>query len=161
LRPVHTAAAAGAGEERFLEFSGAWAKKRPAIIRLWDNPWEEDTAVVGLGGVGDPADHPRHQPDRVVERPPQARRAGPRPHPEDTAALKRLYLVTRSSDPTGKTRKRWTNRSKPALNASAISFPDPPDPAQDNQKHKPHPPNSTQTLSSISGLKVTWYGHTV
>jgi transposase-like protein len=38
------------------------------------------------------------------------------------AALKCLYLVTRSLDPTGKGRARWATRWKPALNAFAITF---------------------------------------
>jgi putative transposase len=43
--------------------------------------------------------------------------------PTEQAALKCLYLVTRSLDPTGKGRARWTMRWKPALNAFAIAFP--------------------------------------
>jgi putative transposase len=38
------------------------------------------------------------------------------------AALKCLYLVTRSLDPTGTGQARWTMRWKPALNAFAITF---------------------------------------
>jgi len=37
-------------------------------------------------------------------------------------ALKCLYLVTRSLDPTGRGRARWTMRWKPVLNAFAITF---------------------------------------
>ena len=44
----------------------------------------------------------------------------PRPPPE--AALKCLYLAIRSLDPTGRGRKRWTNRWKAALNAFDITF---------------------------------------
>ena len=36
--------------------------------------------------------------------------------------MKCLYLVTRSLDPTGQRRARWTMRWKPALNAFAITF---------------------------------------
>jgi hypothetical protein len=43
--------------------------------------------------------------------------------PTEQAALKCLYLVTRSLDPTGKGRARWAIRWKPALNAFAIEFP--------------------------------------
>jgi putative transposase len=43
--------------------------------------------------------------------------------PTEQAALKCLYLVTRSLDPTGKGRARWAIRWKPALNAFAIAFP--------------------------------------
>ena len=49
------------------------------------------------------------------------RRTRPRP---GAAAIKCLYLVTRSLDPTGTGRTRWTMRWKPALNAFAITFAD-------------------------------------
>ena len=42
--------------------------------------------------------------------------------PTEQAALKCLYLAIRSLDPTGKGRKRWTNRWKAALNAFDITF---------------------------------------
>ena len=42
--------------------------------------------------------------------------------PSDQAALKCLYLVTRSLDPTGRGKARWAMRWKPALNAFAITF---------------------------------------
>lgn len=42
--------------------------------------------------------------------------------PTEQAALKCLYLVTRSLDPTGRGRARWAMRTKPALNAFAITF---------------------------------------
>lgn len=44
--------------------------------------------------------------------------------PTEAAALICLYLVTRSLDPTGAGRTRWTVRWKPALNAFAITFAD-------------------------------------
>jgi putative transposase len=42
--------------------------------------------------------------------------------PDERAALKCLYLVTRSLDPTGRGRARWVIRWKAALNAFAITF---------------------------------------
>jgi transposase-like protein len=42
--------------------------------------------------------------------------------PNEQAAMKCLYLVVRSLDPTGKGAPRWMNRWKPALNAFAITF---------------------------------------
>jgi putative transposase len=42
----------------------------------------------------------------------------------EQAAIKCLYLVTHSLDPTGDGRTRWTVRWKPALNAFAITFAD-------------------------------------
>jgi transposase-like protein len=44
--------------------------------------------------------------------------------PTEQAALKCLYLVTRSLDPTGTGRARWTMRWKPVLDAFAITFGD-------------------------------------
>jgi transposase-like protein len=44
--------------------------------------------------------------------------------PTEQAALKFLYLVTRSLDPTGTGRTRWMMRGKPALNAFAITSSD-------------------------------------
>jgi putative transposase len=44
--------------------------------------------------------------------------------PNELAALKCLYLVTRSLDPSGQGRARWMMRWKPALNAFAITFGD-------------------------------------
>ncbi|GAB3401986.1 hypothetical protein GCM10027569_07580 [Flindersiella endophytica] len=42
--------------------------------------------------------------------------------PTEQAALKSLYLITRSPDPTGRDRARRAMRWKPALNPSAITF---------------------------------------
>jgi transposase-like protein len=42
--------------------------------------------------------------------------------PTEQAAMKCLYLVTRSLDPTGRGKARWAMRWKPALNAFAITF---------------------------------------
>jgi transposase-like protein len=42
--------------------------------------------------------------------------------PNEQAALKCVYLAIMSLDPTGKGRKRWSNRWKAALNAFEITF---------------------------------------
>ena len=44
--------------------------------------------------------------------------------PTEQAAMKTLYLVTRSLDPTGTGRARWMMRWKPVVNAFAITFGD-------------------------------------
>lgn len=41
LRPVYTAATEAAAKERFVEFSGKWGRRYPAIMRLWENAWSE------------------------------------------------------------------------------------------------------------------------
>ncbi|RPK70362.1 Transposase, Mutator family [Streptomyces sp. ADI97-07] len=43
LKPVYTAATEDAALERFAEFADTWGKKYPAIVRLWENAWEEFT----------------------------------------------------------------------------------------------------------------------
>jgi hypothetical protein len=57
-------------------------------------------------------------------RPGRQRHTANSPAESEQAALKCLYLVTRSLDPTGTGRTRWTMRWKPALNAFAITFGD-------------------------------------
>ena len=42
--------------------------------------------------------------------------------PNEQAAMKVLYLTVISLDPTGRGRKRWSNRWKSALNAFEITF---------------------------------------
>jgi transposase-like protein len=42
--------------------------------------------------------------------------------PNETAALKCVYMALMSLDPTGKGRKRWTMRWKAPLNAFQIAF---------------------------------------
>ena len=44
--------------------------------------------------------------------------------PSEQAALKTLYLVTRSLDPKGTGQARWITRWKLALNALAITYAD-------------------------------------
>jgi transposase-like protein len=43
LKPVHTAPTEEAALERFAEFADAWGRKYPAIVKLWENAWEEFT----------------------------------------------------------------------------------------------------------------------
>jgi hypothetical protein len=52
--------------------------------------------------VENPQDHLLDECDRVDERPLRTRRRGPRTLPNEQAALKCLYLTTRSLDPTAK-----------------------------------------------------------
>ena len=65
-----------------------------------------------------------YQRNRELERPISQGGQGPRPFPTEAAALKCLYLVTRSLDPTGTGKTRSAMRWKPAINAFAITFGD-------------------------------------
>src|SRR5947199_8789337 len=41
LKPVYTAASEADALDRFADFPGKWAKRYPAIVRLWENAWAE------------------------------------------------------------------------------------------------------------------------
>jgi transposase-like protein len=121
LRPVYTAPDAGAAEARFDEFAAKWGSRYPAIIRLWRNAWTEFIPFLDYDVEIRKIICSTNAIESLNARYRRAVRA--RGHfPTEQAALKCLYLVTRSLDPTGRGRARWVTRWKPALNAFAITF---------------------------------------
>lgn len=121
LRPVYTAPSAQAAAARFEEFTQAWGGKYPAIITLWRNAWEEFIPFLDYDVEIRRVICSTNAIESLNARYRRAVRA--RGHfPTEQAALKCLYLVTRSLDPTGRGRARWITRWKPALNAFAITF---------------------------------------
>jgi transposase-like protein len=50
LKPVCTAPTEDAALERFMEFSEAWGKKYPAIVRLWEAAWAEFVPFLQFDG---------------------------------------------------------------------------------------------------------------
>lgn len=121
LRPVYTAPTEAAAKERFVEFSGKWGQQYPAIVRLWENAWSEFVPFLDYDVEIRRVICSTNAVESINSRYRRAVRA--RGHfPTEQAALKCLYLVTRSLDPTGKGRARWAMRWKPALNAFAITF---------------------------------------
>lgn len=121
LRPVYTAPTEAAARERFTEFSDAWKTKYPAIIRLWENSWSEFVPFLNF----DPEIRSVICTTNAIESlNARFRRAvKTRGHfPNEQAALKCLYLTLASLDPTGRGRRRWTMRWKPALNAFEVAF---------------------------------------
>ena len=123
LKPVYTAPSEAAALDRFAEFSGKWEKRYPAIIGLWTNAWAEFVPFLQFDNEIRTVICTTNAIESINAR---IRRAvNARGHfPTEQAALKCLYLVTRSLDPTGQGRTRWTMRWKPALNAFAITFAD-------------------------------------
>ena len=100
-----------------------WGKKYAAIIRLWESAWEEFTPFLDYDLEIRTVICSTNPIESLNARYRRAVRA--RGHfPTEQAALKCLYLVTRSLDPTGRGRTRWTMRWKPALNAFDITFAD-------------------------------------
>ena len=90
-------------------------------MRLWENPWAEfvtfleyDVEVRRVIATTNAIESINARYRRAVKA---------RGHfPDDASALKCLYLVNRSLDPTGAGRARWMVRWKRALNAFAITF---------------------------------------
>ncbi|MBT2532563.1 transposase [Arthrobacter sp. ISL-48] len=60
LRPVYTAPSEAAAKERFVDFSGKWGQRYPAITRLWENEWSEFVPFLGLRR-GNPAGHLQYE----------------------------------------------------------------------------------------------------
>lgn len=121
LRLVYTAPTEQAAKERLNEFNAVWESKYPAIKGLWDSAWSEFVPFLDYSPEIRRVIYSTNAIESLNARFRRATRA--RGHfPNEQAALKCLYLVVRSLDPTGRGRQRWMNRWKPALNAFAITF---------------------------------------
>jgi putative transposase len=123
LRPIYTAVNAETARAALDDLADRWGQRYAAIIRLWHNAWDEfipfldyDTEIRQVLCSTNAIESLNARYRRAVKA---------RGHfPTEQAALKCLYLVTRSLDPTGTGRTRWAMRWKPALNAFAITFGD-------------------------------------
>jgi transposase-like protein len=121
LKPVYTAPSEAAALDAFAEFSGKWEKQYPAIIRLWENAWAEFVPFLRFDREIRTVICTTNAIESINAR--LRRAVNARGHfPNEQAAMKCLYLALMSLDSTGKGRKRWTNRWKPALNAFDITF---------------------------------------
>jgi putative transposase len=123
VKPIYTAVNAAAARPAFEELTERWGRKYGAIVRLWDNAWEEFIPFLDYDVEIRRVICSTNAIESLNARYRRAVKA--RGHfPTEQAALKCLYLVTRSLDPTGAGRTRWTMHWKPALNAFAITFSD-------------------------------------
>ncbi|KAA1004785.1 IS256 family transposase, partial [Pseudonocardia sp. EV170527-09] len=121
LRPVYTAPTEAAATERFAEFRQAWGERYPAIVRLWDSAWAElvpflafDVEIRTIICTTNAIESVNARIRRAVKT---------RGHfPNETAALKCVYMAIMSLDPTGAGQRRWSIRWKPALNAFDMAF---------------------------------------
>jgi putative transposase len=121
LRPVYTAATDAEALDRFAEFSGTWEARYPAIVKLWESAWAEFTPFLAFDREIRTLITTTNAIESLNAR--FRRSVKARGHfPTEQAALKHLYLVILSLDPTGRGRKRWSNRWKGALNAFDITF---------------------------------------
>lgn len=123
LKPIYTAPNEDAAATSLEELNEKWGKNHGAMIRLWRNAWQEFIPFLDYDVEIRKVICSTNAIESLNARYRRAVRA--RGHfPSEQAALKCLYLVTRSLDPTGAGRTRWTQRWKPAVNAFAITFSD-------------------------------------
>ena len=123
IKPIYTALNSDAALAALDDLEESWGKKYPAMIRLWRNAWNEFIPFLDYDIEIRKMICSTNAIESLNARYRRAIRA--RGHfPSEQAALKCLYLVTRSLDPTGTGRARWTMRWKPVINAFAITFGD-------------------------------------
>ena len=123
VKPIYTAVNEAGARAALEELTEKWGKRYGAIVRLWESAWEEFIPFLDYDVEIRKVICSTNAIESLNARYRRAVRA--RGHfPTEHAALKCLYLVTRSLDPTGAGRARWTMRWKPALNAFAITFQD-------------------------------------
>lgn len=121
LKPIYAAPTEEAALERFAELADTWGRKYPAIVRLWENAWEEFTPFLRFDSEIRRIVCTTNAIESVNARIRRAVKA--RGHfPNEQAALKCVYMAITSLDPTGKGQTRWTLRWKTALNAFDITF---------------------------------------
>jgi putative transposase len=121
LRPVYTAVSEAAALDALAGFAGTWEARYPAIIRLWQNAWAEFVPFLAFDREIRTIICTTNAIESLNAR--FRRSVKARGHfPTEQAALKHLYLTVISLDPTGRGRKRWSNRWKAALNAFDITF---------------------------------------
>jgi putative transposase len=123
LKPIYTAVNADTAAAALDELETKWGGRYPAIIRLWRNAWAEFIPFLDYNLEIRKVLCSTNAIESLNARYRRAVKA--RGHfPTEQAAMKCLYLVTRSLDPKGTGQTRWAVRWKPALNAFAITFAD-------------------------------------
>jgi transposase-like protein len=123
VKPIYTAVNADAARAALDQLTQTWGSRYGAIVRLWENAWEQFIPFLDYDIEIRTVLCSTNAIESLNARYRRAIKA--RGHfPTEQAALKCLYLVTRSLDPTGTGRTRWTMRWKPALNAFAVTFAD-------------------------------------
>jgi len=123
LKPIYQAVNADAAAAALDGLDQKWGQRYPAMIRLWRNAWAEFIPFLDYDLEIRKVICSTNAIESLNARYRRAVKA--RGHfPTEQAAMKCLYLVTRSLDPKGTGQTRWAVRWKPALNAFAITFAD-------------------------------------
>ena len=123
LKAMYAAPNPDAAQIALEELADKWSAKYPAMVRLWRNAWSEFIPFLDYDIELRRMICSTNAIESLNARYRRAVRA--RGHfPTEQAAMKCLYLVTRSLDPTGKGAARWMMRWKPVINEFAITFGD-------------------------------------
>jgi transposase-like protein len=123
IKEIYAAPNADTALAALDELEEKWGRKYRAMIRLWRNAWNEFVPFLDYDHEIRTVLCSTNAIESMNARYRRAVRA--RGHfPTEQAALKCLYLVTRSLDPTGTGRTRWATRWKPVIDAFAITFSD-------------------------------------
>ena len=103
---------AAAAREALDQLTETWGSRYPAVIRLWENAWEQFIPFLDYDIEIRKVLCSTNAIESLNARYRRAIKA--RGHfPSEQAALKCLYLVTRSLDPTGTGRTKWAMRWTP------------------------------------------------
>ncbi len=101
MRPIYTAVNEADAKERMMEFFERWADRYPAVRQLWEGAWAEFVPFLDYPPEVRRVIYSTNAIESLHARMRRATRA--RGHfPTEQAAMKCLYLVVRSLDPTGK-----------------------------------------------------------
>jgi putative transposase len=123
LKLIYQAVNADAAAAALDTLEDKWGSRYPAVIRLWRTAWTEFVPFLDYNLEIRRVLCSTNAIESLNARFRRAIRA--RGHfPNEQSAMKTLYLVVRSLDPTGTGQQRWAQRWKPALNAFAITFAD-------------------------------------
>lgn len=107
VKPIYTAPSPAAAKAALEEMAERWGPRYSAIVRLWENAWEEFIPFLDYDVEIRTVICSTNAMESLNARYRRSVRA--RGHsPTELTALKCLYLVTRALAPTGQGRARWT-----------------------------------------------------
>ncbi|WP_405151679.1 IS256 family transposase [Nocardia salmonicida] len=121
LKAIYRAPSAEEAWAAFEEFEARWDRHYPEIGRLWRNAWKQFVPFLDYDVEIRTVLFSTNTVESVIAR----YRRAVAVHggfPTESAALKFLYLATRSLDPHGTDQQRWITRWKPALEALTVTF---------------------------------------
>ncbi|GLW04840.1 IS256 family transposase [Streptomyces lavendulae subsp. lavendulae] len=121
LKPIYTAVDESQAQSRLTEFKEKWDSRYPSISGIWERSWNEFVPFLSLPPAIRQVVYTTNAIESLNARYRRAAQACGH-FPNETAALKRLYLATLALDPTGRGRQRWSNRWKAALNEFDVLF---------------------------------------